>query len=59
MPKPISRFISQNVYEGRLLSKHAISDPNCLAFIDVSRTGEQKAGTSTKVCLPADPEILR
>jgi regulator of nonsense transcripts 1 len=51
MPNPIARFISQNVYEGRLRSEHKIDSPECLAFIDVPRTGEKNAGTSTKVCL--------
>ncbi len=34
---------------GKLLSRHLIQSPDCLAFIDVSRTAEEKVGTSRQV----------
>ncbi|KAF9529885.1 P-loop containing nucleoside triphosphate hydrolase protein, partial [Crepidotus variabilis] len=48
MPTPIGSFISQNVYQGRLNSVHKIQAPGCLAFIDATRTGEEKQGKSTR-----------
>lgn len=49
MPKPIAAFISQFVYDGRLLSQHPLDSPNCLAFIDAPHTGEERAGFSSRV----------
>jgi len=49
MPIPIASFISLHVYGGRLLSQHPITSPDCLAFIDCPRTGEENAGFSTRV----------
>lgn len=49
MPQPIGAFISKNVYEGKLLTQHAISSDSCLQFVDVNGQ-ESKLGHSTKVC---------
>ena len=58
MPIPIAKFISEKVYEGRLLSEHKIDLPDCLAFIDVPRTGERPAGTSTEVMSSTLPPLF-
>ena len=51
MPQPIGKFISDKVYRSRLYSSHKISDPSCVAFIDVCPPhGEEiKSGFSWKV----------
>jgi len=49
MPVPLGDFISRHVYDSRLKSSHTIQDLKCVAFVDVSKTGEEKCGTSWKV----------
>lgn len=49
MPSPIAAFISSFVYDRKLLSQHPIQSSDCLAFIDASRTAEEKVGTSRRV----------
>lgn len=49
MPKPIATFISEHVYDRRLLSEHSIGTPDCFAFIDASRIGEDSVGSSSRV----------
>ncbi|KIM34855.1 hypothetical protein M413DRAFT_434968 [Hebeloma cylindrosporum] len=46
MPLPIGDFISSAVYDGRLHSQHAIKDPSCLVFVNVSPPQglEERAG---------------
>lgn len=51
MPVPIGDFISKHVYEGRLKSRHTISDPKCCTFIDVADGIEVAQGHSWKVSL--------
>ncbi|KAF9459527.1 P-loop containing nucleoside triphosphate hydrolase protein [Collybia nuda] len=48
MPVPLGDFISKNVYNGRLQSKHAVTHASCIAFINVTEGGEKKGGFSWK-----------
>ena len=49
MPVPLGDFISRHVYGGRLKSCHTIKDMESVAFVDVSKTGEERCGTSWRV----------
>jgi hypothetical protein len=46
MPIPLGEFISQNVYDQKLFSKHKIEDMSCVSFIDVTKGREGKSGKS-------------
>lgn len=50
MPQPIGKFISDKVYRSRLSSSHKITDPSCVAFVDVCppHGEETKSGFSWK-----------
>jgi hypothetical protein len=50
MPTLIGEFISDNVYDGKLLSSHSEKRSSCLAFVDAGYSEEQSDGTSWKVC---------
>jgi hypothetical protein len=50
MPMQLGKFLSKEVYSGRLQSSHEINDASCIRFIDVSRGFEQTSGSSFKVC---------
>ncbi|KAH9921366.1 P-loop containing nucleoside triphosphate hydrolase protein [Amylocystis lapponica] len=45
MPVPLGDFISENVYDSKLRSKHNIEDMSCVMFVDVKK-GEEKGGKS-------------
>ena len=49
MPVTIGKFISQTVYDGKLLSRHKITHPACF-FIDVAGGIEKRNVTSWEVC---------
>jgi len=53
LPTRLGEFISENVYIGKLRSRHEIMDYSCIAFIDVSKGEETKQGNSFEVSLPA------
>ena len=53
MPVPLGDFVSQNVYDSKLKSVHAIKDSKCVLFIDVRKGKEESVGSSWKVRLPA------
>ncbi len=46
MPIRLGGFISENVYNGKLQSKHQIADYSCIAFIDVWKGEETRRGSS-------------
>ncbi|PBK61103.1 P-loop containing nucleoside triphosphate hydrolase protein [Armillaria solidipes] len=46
MPHPLGKFISREVYSNRLRSENNITDPSCIAFIDVKYGTEEKSGFS-------------
>jgi hypothetical protein len=46
LPIPLGEFISKNVYDGKLRSKHSIADYSCVTFINVSKGRETKKGSS-------------
>ncbi|KAF9459528.1 AAA domain-containing protein [Collybia nuda] len=46
MPVPIGDFISKNVYNGRLHSKHPVAQMSCVSFINVAEGIEDKGGFS-------------
>ena len=52
MPVPLGNFVSQNVYDSKLKSEHAIKDSKCVLFIDVRKGKEESVGSSWKVGLP-------
>lgn len=45
MPVPVGDFISQEVYQNRLLSRHSIVSASCVAFVDAPGTEELKRGS--------------
>lgn len=49
MPIELGKFLSKEVYNGRLQSKHEITDASCIRFIDVSRGFEETSGSSFEV----------
>ena len=54
LPAPLGKFISEEVYLGKLRSCHKIVDHSCTTFIDVSKGEETKQGNSYKVSVLAD-----
>ncbi|TFY82728.1 hypothetical protein EWM64_g1283 [Hericium alpestre] len=48
MPECFGEFISENVYDGKLLSVHPIMDTGCVRFVDVTKGQEQADGSSWK-----------
>ena len=52
MPVPLGRFISENVYKGKLQSEHDITSHSCVALIDVPKGREERVGTSWRVRAP-------
>ncbi|KII84122.1 hypothetical protein PLICRDRAFT_32539 [Plicaturopsis crispa FD-325 SS-3] len=48
MPIPISKFISDKVYDSKLRSEHSISGMSCLSFVDVGKGREEQSGLSWK-----------
>jgi len=56
MPVPIGDFISGRVYDSRLESRHTIEDIGCTVFVDVSKTGEAKRGSSWRVSTKHVPD---
>jgi regulator of nonsense transcripts 1 len=53
LPIPLGEFASENVYDGKLRSKHKIADYSCIAFIDVWKGEETKQGSSWLVSRPS------
>jgi hypothetical protein len=49
MPTQLGKFLSREVYDGRLQSQHPIVDASCIRFVDVSRGHEELAGSSFRV----------
>ncbi len=49
MPIPLGNFISREVYNSKLLSRHSIGDKSCIAFIDASKGMEVSVGKSWSV----------
>ncbi|KAI0274107.1 P-loop containing nucleoside triphosphate hydrolase protein [Russula aff. rugulosa BPL654] len=49
LPVHLGSFISENVYNGKLRSRHSIADYSCIAFIDVWKGEELRQGSSFKV----------
>jgi hypothetical protein len=49
MPVVIGRFISNAVYGGKLKTKHSITSPGCVKFIDVPDGEESYIDTSSIV----------
>jgi hypothetical protein len=52
LPIHLGSFISENVYNGKLRSRHSIADYSCIAFIDVWKGEELKQGSSYMVSGP-------
>lgn len=52
LPIHLGSFISDNVYNGKLRSRHSIADYSCIAFIDVWKGEELKQGSSYMVSGP-------
>jgi hypothetical protein len=48
MPVVIGRFISNAVYSGKLKTKHSVTSPGCVKFIDVP-DGEESFIDSSSV----------
>jgi hypothetical protein len=46
LPIRLGEFISENVYDGKLRSKHSVADYSCITFIDVWKGKETKQGNS-------------
>jgi hypothetical protein len=46
LPIRLGEFISKNVYDGKLRSKHSVTDYSCISFIDVWKGKETKKGNS-------------
>lgn len=57
MPVPLGDFISEKVYDKKLLSEHRIHGTECLAFVDVTKGQEEKCGNSWTVSSP--PTLCR
>lgn len=49
MPLPLGNFISRQVYDDKLFSKHPVSAMSCVAFVDARKGTELKTGFSWKV----------
>ncbi len=49
MPVPLGELISQKVYDSKLKSVHKNRDSSSVAFIDVGKGVEERAGKSWKV----------
>lgn len=49
MPVPLGDFISEYVYNKKLLSKHHIQEGECVTFVDVTNGREERCGTSWRV----------
>ena len=56
MPTVIGHFISRQVYNSKLGTKHPISTLTCCRFVDVSNGKEIKKGLSWTVGLPNDTD---
>ncbi len=49
MPVPLGQFISEYVYDKKLLSVHPIVDFSAVRFVDVRKGQEERVGSSWKV----------
>lgn len=49
MPTPLGEFISEYVYDKKLLSVHQITDFSAVLFVDVRKGQEERVGSSWKV----------
>ena len=52
LPIHLGSFISENVYNWKLRSRHSVTDYSCIAFIDVWKGEELKQGSSYMVSRP-------
>lgn len=51
MPVPLGEFISEYVYDKKLLSVHPTTDFSAVLFVDVRKGQEERVGSSWKVYL--------
>ena len=52
MPVPLGEFISEEVYNSKLKSVHAITDSSCVRFVDVRKGSEESLAPGWKVSMP-------
>ncbi|KAI0644849.1 P-loop containing nucleoside triphosphate hydrolase protein [Trametes meyenii] len=57
MPIPLGQFISDHVYDSKLLSVHMITDRNAVCLVDVHKGEEEHAGSSWKVCISCSVRV--
>lgn len=55
MPVPLGEFISEYVYDKKLLSEHSITDRSAVRFVDVRKGREERVGSSWKVSERVEP----